>query len=150
MGCGGPLSHTGAGCRPDVPGRLGDTSGVRCANARALVRGALLPRRAVTCKNPAFHVGCRTLRGIPGCRPSCDFSLGSVGLETRSFKRVVPQNGSHRESGGLGRFCGTPKRRCPAIPSRISWGPSRGLQVQGGLFGYHLCPGHGGPYMTVP
>lgn len=57
MGCGGPLSHTGAGCRPDVPGRLGDTSGVSCANARALVRGALLPRRGVTCKNPAFTWG---------------------------------------------------------------------------------------------
>lgn len=26
MGCGGPLSRSGAGCRPDVLGRRGDTS----------------------------------------------------------------------------------------------------------------------------
>lgn len=49
------------------------------ASARAPVQGPLPPRRGVTCKNPAFTWGCRTLRGIPACRPSCHVSLGSLG-----------------------------------------------------------------------
>lgn len=56
-------------------------------------------------------------------------------LSRRSLKLVVPQHSSHGKSGGLGRFCGTPKRLCPAISSHLSWVPCRGLQVQGGVLG---------------
>lgn len=56
-------------------------------------------------------------------------------LSRRSLKLVVPQHSSHGKFGGLGRFCGTPKRRCPAISRHLSWVPCRGLQVQGGVLG---------------
>ena len=129
MGCGGPLSLTGAGCRPDVLGRRGDTSGVSCASARAPAPGPLPPRGGVTCKNWTSTWGAGPCGGPRAPGPPVTF------LSTRSFKLVVPQHGSHGKSGGLGRFCGTPKRRCPAISSHLSWGPCRGLQVQGGVLG---------------
>lgn len=129
MGCRGPLSRTGAGCRPDVLGQRGDTSGVSCASARAPAPGPPPPRGGVICKNWTFTWGCRTLWGSRAAGPPVTF------LSTRSLKLVVPQHSSHGKSGGLGRFCGTPKRCCPAISSHLSWGPCRDLRVQGEVLG---------------
>lgn len=48
-------------------------------------------------------MGCRTLRGIPGCRPSCDFSLEEVAQAGRPSTQLT------REIWGLGSLLWDPQ-----------------------------------------
>lgn len=103
------------------------------ANACAPVRGPLPPTRGVTYKNRAFTRGAGPCGGSRAAGPPVTFLSGRcVGDE---IVQAGPSKWLTRESGGYARFCGIPKRHCPAIPSRIAHVPSIDLQVQGGLFG---------------
>lgn len=131
------------GCRktwccyqPDaVAGQRGNTSGValrmpahQCQNeSSSLPEGESPARTRPSCGVQDLAGGDSGLQAPLPC-----FSWVG-GLKTRS-SNGVPQNGLLGESEGWSRFCGTSKRHCQAIPSRISWGPSRD-QVQGELFG---------------
>lgn len=123
----------------------GNTSGVAQRVPRASA-GPLPPRRGVTCQNLAS----RGARDLASARLQALLSrfFWVAGLEATSSNRV-PQNGSIGQSSGWSRFYQTPKRCCPDIPSRISWGPSRD-QIQGELFRNPFPQVHGGLYVAVP
>lgn len=123
----------GAGCRlMRWRGRAGTLPEYPCEFLHATA-GSLSSQKESHLHEPDLRMGCRSLRGIPGCSPSCHISLGSVG-----WRRGLEAHPSERLTRGiwrLGSLLWDPKRHCPCIFSRIIWGPFRDLQVRGGLFG---------------
>lgn len=128
MGCGGPLSLTDAGCRPDVLGRRGDTSGVSCASARAPAPGSLPPRGGVTCKNWTFTWGAGPCGGSRAPGPPVIFSR-------RGRSSWSSLNTAH--TGNLGAWVasvGPPRGAVQPFPVTFPGGPVEACKFRVGFW----------------